>query len=70
MTAYGFPTQGMARRFTRNARGRGYVVKVAGCVATIVSEADAQLRLLVRAYVGLKVKDDDKQTTCDDAATN
>ena len=56
MTVYRFPTEGLARRFTRNARGRGYTVKVAGCLAR-VDRADAQLRLLAQRYVGHRMSD-------------
>ena len=55
MKVFQFPTAGMARRFTRNARGRGYTVKVDARLVS-VDPADAQLRLLVQRYAGLKVK--------------
>lgn len=55
MTVYRFPTEGMARRFTRNARSRGYAAQVAGC-AVRVDRVDPQLRLLVQRYAGLKVR--------------
>ena len=60
MNAYRFPTEGMARRFARNARGRGYAVKVAGCVVR-VERGDAQLRLLVQRYAGMRVGVNDAQ---------
>lgn len=54
MNVYRFPSPSYARRFARNARGRGYTAKVDGR-RVAVGEADAQLRLLLRAYVGLRV---------------
>lgn len=49
-----FLSELQARRFARNARGRGYTVKVAGRIVT-VDQDDAQLRLLVQRYAGVKV---------------
>ena len=56
MNVYGFPSAGYARRFRRNARSRGYAVKLDGRLVT-VDRVDAQMRLLVQRYVGMRVND-------------
>lgn len=55
MKMYRFPTEGMARRFARNARSRGYTAQVNGRTVT-VDRVDPQMRLLVQRYVGLPVE--------------
>lgn len=54
MITYRFLSPGWARRFARNARGRGYVVRIAGATVT-VDQVDNQLRLLVQRYAGVAV---------------
>lgn len=48
-----FLSESWARRFARNARGRGYQVKQSGQLVTVYQD-DAQLRALVQAYAGVK----------------
>jgi len=60
MTVYQLPTDVMAKRFARNARSRGYVVKVAGRLVT-VDRVDAQFVALVERYAGLRVNGRDRR---------
>lgn len=57
---YEFSTSGMAARFTRNARSRGYTVQRRQRWVT-VDETDDQLRTLLARYVG-RMSDETTQT--------
>ena len=54
MKSYRFPTEGMARRFARNARSRGMTAQVAGRLVTVSEHP--QLALLAQSYAGLRIK--------------
>lgn len=55
MNTFRFLSETWARRFARNARGRGYAVKVAGHVVT-VDPVDRRLSELVRRYAGVPIE--------------
>ena len=55
MKDFRFLSPALARRFARNARTRGYAVKVSGPIVT-VDRVDAQMRALVRRHAAVPVE--------------